>query len=246
MARKKQEAQELLAPDPFMEKATSGMNWLEKNIKVVVGVLVVGLGAIVGAQVMMSEGDRDKSVVTMDLAEAIEAFEEATSLQTVLTSTAPEGQYASARDKLSAFRSKHAQHPAAAIAAVYEGELARRLGEPAKAQALFETYLSKSDKTAPLRFMALEGAGYAYEAETKLDEALAKYEQLASEQAFYRDYAFKHKARVQMKKGDKAGAIATYQALVEMDDPRQEPKDGETVKKTPLKSFAEERLETLR
>lgn len=246
MARKKQEAQELLAPDPFMEKATSGMNWLEKNIKTVIGVLVVGLGGIIGAQVMMSEGDRGKSAVTMELAEAVESFEEATSLQTVLTSTAPAGQYKAAREKFTAFRSKHSGHAAAAIAAVYEGELARRLGEPAKAQSLFEEYLSKTQKSAPLRFMALEGAGYAYEAETKLDDALAKYEQLASEQPFYKDYAFKHKARVLMKKGDKAGAIATYQALVEMDDPRAEAKDGEPAKKTPLKSFAEERLETLR
>ena len=49
MARKKQEAQELLAPDPFMEKATSGMNWLEKNLKVVLfGVVVVLVGALFG------------------------------------------------------------------------------------------------------------------------------------------------------------------------------------------------------
>ncbi len=246
MARKKQEAQELLAPDPFMEKATSGMNWLEKNIKTVLIVLVVGLGAVVGAQVMMSEGDRDKSAVTMDLDEAVEAFGEATSLQTVLTSTAPEAQYRSAREKFTAFRKKYPNHPSAAIAAVYEGELARRLKKPAEAQALFDEYVAKTDKSAPLRFMALEGAGYAFEAENKLDEALARFDKLAEEQPFYKDYALKHKARVLMKKGDKAGAIAAYQALVEMDDPRQEPREGDTIEKTPLKSFAEEQLKTLK
>lgn len=245
MARKKQEAQELLAPDPFMEKATSGMNWLEKNIKTVLVVLILGLGGVVGAKWFLSKGASDKSAVTMELAEAVEAFGDATSLQTVLTSTAPEAQYGSARQKFTAFRAKYPNHPAAAIAAVYEGELARRLKKPAEAQALFDEYIAKTDKTAPLRFMALEGAGYAFEMETKLDEALARFEKLGEEQPFYKDYALKHKARVLMKKGDKAGAIAAYQALVEMDDPRQEPREGETVEKTPLKSFAEERLKTL-
>jgi hypothetical protein len=90
MSRKKQEAEELLAPDPFMEKATSGMNWLEKNVKIVVGVGLLGLAAVVGAQFVMSEGTREESAVTMDLTAAIEEFGEATSLQTVLTSTSPE------------------------------------------------------------------------------------------------------------------------------------------------------------
>lgn len=249
MARKKQEAQELLAPDPFMEKATSGMNWLEKNLKVVLFGVVVVLGGVVAAQFVNSEGKREASVVTVALADAVESFSEATDLQTVLTATSADvlnKKYGEARDKLGDFRKKHGAHPSAAIAALYEGELARRMGDNGEAATLFEEYLSKSDPKAPLRFMALEGAGYAFEADKKHDEALARFEKLATAHPFYKDYALKHKARIQEKKGDKTGAIATYEVLVDLDDPRAVTEEGKEPEKTPLKSFAEERLRILK
>lgn len=236
MARKKEQSEEILAPDPFMEQAGKGAAWFEKNFKLLIAGIVVALGGVLGVQVLQGSSLRSASAVTADLDEAVKAYSEATDLRTVLTSTSAEATqegYQKAKEKFEAFRAKHPSHEATRLAKLYEGELARRMNKHAEAQAFYMEYLNGVKADDPLAFIALEGAGYSFEADGKLDDALTQFGKLEQQAPFFKDYALKHRARVLEKKGDRDGARAAYQAISDM-----EPVSG-------LKSFAEDRLKAL-
>ncbi len=239
MAKKREEqaaADELLAPDPFLERARSAADWLQKNIRVVVGVGVAVLAGIVIVDLLRDSSESDAATVTRDLSAAIEAYQKATDLPTILTTTVAakvDKGYQDALTQLESFRSKNPNFAGARLARLYEAELLRRLRRNADAATAYQEYLSKATDADPLLFLALEGMGYALEDDAKLDEALAQFDALAQRQPFLKDTALRHKGRVLEKKGDNAGAKAAYQAIVDM-----EPASS-------LKSFAEDRVRAL-
>lgn len=235
--KKTKEQEELLADDVFLQEAGQRVGWFEKNFKLVLAGIVVVLVGVLVVQQMQASQARSAAAVTSELNDAVEAYREATGLQKVLTSTAPENlkkEWRKVHDQLADLRAEHPDHGAARLAALYQADLARRLEKYDEAIELYDLYLKPAKKDDALRFFALEGAGYALEAAGKNDEALARFEELAETQEFYADYALKHKARVLEKKGDEAGAIAAYQAIVDMDPA------------SPLKSFAQNRLKALK
>ena len=238
MARKKknQEEEELLAPDPFLESGQAKMAWLEKNLKLVIGAIVLVLVAVLAFELTTSSSARSASVVTDDLTAAVDEYREATGLQKVLTSTSPaslKSGYQKAYDAFQKVRADHAKTGAARLATVYHADLARRLDKYDEAVTMYDEYISGAKADDPLLFFALEGAGYALEAAGKNDEALARFEALAEKQPFYADYALKHQARILEKKGDSAGALAAYKKITEMEPA------------SPLESFAEKRIRAL-
>lgn len=236
-SKKKQEQEELLADDAFLQKGSEGAGWFEKNFKIVLGAIAVVLVGVLVVQMMQAQSARAASQVTADLTEAVDAYREATGLQKVLTSTAPESlkkEWKKVHDQLSELRAAHPDHGAAKLAALYQADLARRLERYDEAVELYDVFLKSAKKDDALRFFALEGVGYALEGAGKNDEAIARFDELAKTQEFYKDYALKHKARVLEKKGDTTGAVAAYQAIVDMDPA------------SPLKSFAENRLKALK
>jgi tetratricopeptide (TPR) repeat protein len=233
--KKKGEEEAILAPDPFLEKAQQGEAWFEKHFKALIGALVAVLAGIWAVQFIGSQREADASKITTQLNEAVEAYQEATGLQKVLTSTSPEAlkrDYQKVYEQLAAVRTEHGEAGPARLAALYQADLARRLEKFDEAIGLYDAYLAKAPTNDPLRFFALEGAGYALEGAGKLDDALARFKSL-EEQSFYKDYALKHEARVLEAKGDTAGAVAAYKAIVDMDPA------------STLKSFAEGRLKAL-
>lgn len=236
MSRKKREKEELLAPDPFMAKAEQTTAWVQQNLKWILGGLVLVLGGIGAAKAMTAGSAREASVMTLELNEAIEAFQEAVDFRTVITSTSAEAVTAGYRDakkRFGEFRAGHAGRDAARLAALYEAELARRLDEHEAASGLYETYIAGAPADDPLLFVALEGAGYSLEGAGKLAEALAKYVLLEERQPFMRDYAKKHQARVLETQGQIADALEIYRAIATRDPP------------SPLKHFAEGRVRAL-
>jgi predicted negative regulator of RcsB-dependent stress response len=235
MARKKSN-DPAVAPDVFQQQGVSWVGWLESNVKLVIAAIVVVLAGVIGLEYVQSSGERSSALMTDELVEAVEEYQEATELRKVLTSTSAtelnEG-YEKARAKLAAFQSEHGGTDAARIASLYEADLLARLGKQAEAETKFAAYVSSAKGDDELLFFALEGLGYAQEAQNELDEAAKTFEQLATSQPFYKDYGLKHKARVLEQKGDKAGAIAAYQSIVDM-----EPASS-------LKPYAENRLKAL-
>ena len=240
MARRKRKKgeppiDELVAPDAFETAGASGVGWFESNFRYILLGAAVILGSVLLYEVMSSSATRDNATMTAELNTIVESFNEATDMRAVLTSTSAEQVNETYRDiekKLADFRAKYADRDAAHLAGLYEAELLRRLDKPGQAIPLYERYLKVIGEGGSLAFMAHEGAGYAYEAQKQLDQALSHYEKLAT-YGFAKAYALKHQARVQEAKNDRERAQALYRQLAELDA------DG------PLKTFAEERLRVL-
>jgi predicted negative regulator of RcsB-dependent stress response len=234
MARKKKDP--VLAPDAFQQEGQSWIRWLESNVKLVIAGIVLVLGTVVAIEYFESSSARGAALMTGDLVDAVEAYQEATDLRTVLTSTSAtelnEG-YEKAAAELRSFQEEYPNTEASKIASLYEGDLLARLGKHAEAEQKFSAYVDSAKPDDALLFFALEGLGYAQEAQNELDEAAKTFDRLATSQPFYKDYGLKHKGRILEEKGDTQGAIAAYQSIVEMEPA------------SPLKPFAETRLKAL-
>ncbi len=224
------------APDAFQQEGQTIAKWFEANLKLVLAGLVLVLAGVIGLDYFRSSTEHGAALVTNDLVQAVDTYRDATDLRKVLTSTSSkdlEAGYQKAAKQLADFEEAHPNTGAARIAALYHGDLLSRLGKPAEAEEKFQAYVSSAKPDDELMFFALEGLGYAQEAQNKLDAAAKTFDQLAGSQPFYKDYGLKHKGRVLEEKGDKEGAIAAYQSIVDMDPA------------SPLKPYAENRLKAL-
>jgi predicted negative regulator of RcsB-dependent stress response len=235
MARKKSK-DPVVAPDAFQQEGIAWVSWLETNFKFVGAAIVGVLALVVGIEYFESSSQRGASLMTQELVEAVEGYQDAVDLRTVLTSTTPEQlkqAYEKAEAKLKGFEDTYPNTEGARLASLYRGDLLGRLDKHAEAEQKFQAYVSSAKPDDDLMFFALEGLGYAQEAQNKLDEASATFERLATSQPFYKDYGLKHKARILEQKGDVQGAIAAYQSIVDMDPA------------STLKPYAEARLKAL-
>jgi len=85
------------------------------------------------------------------------------------------------------------------------------------------TQLLSGGVEAPLRYLAQEGLGYAYEAKGELDkaaDAFARLSDLAAKESakldgFYQDRALYHKARIAEIKGNRAEAAKLYHEVLD-------------------------------
>src|SRR5262245_6925198 len=190
MARKKSK-DPVVAPDAFQLEGQSWVGWLESNVKLVIAGIVVVLAAVIGLEYVQSSGERSSSLMTEELVKAVDEYQEATDIRKVLTSTSPaelkEG-FEKAAGELKAFQDEHAGSDAAKIASLYEADLLARLDKHAEAEAKFNAFVTSAKPDDDLLFFALEGLGYAQEAQNKLDEAAKTFDQLATSQPFYKDY----------------------------------------------------------
>lgn len=236
MAGKKEDSAHLLVPDPFLETLNHWASWVQKHLKMIVGVLAGALAVILAFEFFSSQSERDAAAITTELTEAVKKYEEATDPQKVLTSTKADAMkepLEKAREKLDAVVKAHPKHGAAQLARLYVADVDRRLKLYAEAEAAYKSYADNAKKDDNLLFLALEGAGYALEDQGKLDEALVYFNRLVENGGFYKDFGLKHKARVLEKKGDKDGAIAALKSIVDIQPPSE------------LRGQAEERLKAL-
>lgn len=236
MARKKQRSDELLAPDAFQQQGSGWSKWLEENIRLVLVAIVAVLGLVIALEFVTSQSARSASAVTAEFGAALEQYRDATDPSLAQTATSTEVIREKERRAREAFEQMRASLDAkgpARLALLYEADLAQRSGEHAAAAALYADYLERAPADDPMRFMALEGAGYAHESLGSWGEALRYFEELESVD-FYANWALKHQARVHEAKGDSAKAISTLERLLE-----REPD-------TFLKNYAESKLKLLR
>jgi tetratricopeptide (TPR) repeat protein len=91
---------------------------------------------------------------------------------------------------------------------------------PDEAISVYEKMLDNRALKPTLRFLVLEGLGYAFEAKGNFDKAHETYQRLADEKGdlstpAFRDRALFDQARIAEKKGDKAGAAKLYHEIVD-------------------------------
>lgn len=232
---KNKEVAELVAPDPFLESAGQAALWLERHARLLVLAAAGLVLAVVLVLVLGAQRERSNAALTASFGKAVEKYQDAIGLSlTGTTAEARDKAYQAALPEFERLLAEHPQSPALRLAALYAGDLARRLGRLDEAEKHFSAYATQAAPDDSLLHLALEGAGYAAEDQNRPDDALRYFERLGSlPDRYYRDYALAHQARVLEKKGSKDEAVARYRTLLkEMTD-------------SPVRSTAEARLAAL-
>ena len=222
MAKKqtrKQQIAEDTAADPFLETANRAAAWVEKRTRQILMVIVALAVLIAVALFVMKENRREASELTANLTEALDDYREASDMQKAMTSTVPAELSKAAEAALPKFEAiidKDSASGVAHISRLYAADLARRAGQHAKAQKLYEEYLASAPKTDFARFLAIEGAGYGAEEQGNLDKAMEYFEQLTKLPSdFYKDYGYKHVGRIHELKKQTDKALAAYKSIVD-------------------------------
>ncbi|MBI3071851.1 MAG: tetratricopeptide repeat protein [Deltaproteobacteria bacterium] len=100
-----------------------------------------------------------------------------------------------ALDKFDDVAKKFSGSHVALVADLYAGRCHLELGGTDAAIAAFQRFLTKSSPKDPMRFVALEALGYAYEDLKRYDEAVAKFQEFSNHEVG-RTAGPKHVARV--------------------------------------------------
>jgi tetratricopeptide (TPR) repeat protein len=111
---------------------------------------------------------------------------------------------------LTDFRTKYKDTESATTAALPLGKAEYRLGNQDAAVAAYSDYLKGAPRNDPMRAAALEGQGYAYEAQKKYDQALASFDEMSKVDAsgYLEGMGQYHRARILILQGKKDEAAA--------------------------------------
>jgi tetratricopeptide (TPR) repeat protein len=218
----KDKQKELKQPDEFQKLGQEAVPWLEQNGRTVMMVTggLLGVGLIMG--VMSSMGARAEENASREFGAALRVLERPVNASATEAKPGEEMPFKSEAEKdeaivkgLSEFRSKHSGKKAAVSAALPLAQALLRQGKAAEAMPLLDEYLAKADPADPLRPAAWEARGYALEAQQKYDEALMAFDTLARENKtdFLKGMGQYHRGRLQLLKGDSAGAARTFSEI---------------------------------
>ncbi|MDY7231148.1 tetratricopeptide repeat protein [Hyalangium rubrum] len=210
---------ELKQPDAFQRVGEDAREWLierQSAVLTIVVLLLIG-GAI--AAVVSYFSDKGEVEAAKQLGLALEPLERPVVPPVEgVQPTPPPGEkppYESVRkqdealeEALNKFRTDHAKTQSATTAALPLGKAQYRLGKHAEAIASFDAFLQGAADKDPLRADALEGRGYAYEAQQKYDEALKAFEDMskASVGGYLAGMGEYHRARILIAQGKKEEA----------------------------------------
>lgn len=178
---------ELRAPDTFQKVGADARDWLiqrQKLIGIAAAVLILGgVGVAIATEVSKNSEAKAAQALGQALAVLERPVEGVEPPQPGDTETP----FKTLRERdealvkaLTDFRKEHGGTRSAATAALALGKAEFRLGNHAGAQAAFGDYLKGAAQNDPLRAGALEGQGYALEAEKKYDEAIKAFEQMGT------------------------------------------------------------------
>lgn len=212
---------ELKQPDAFQRAGAGARDWLvERQSLAAVAVGVLLLGGLIVALLSYFSG-RGEAKAAKELSAALEILERPVVNLPEGTQVAPpagEGapfKTAQEQDQalvkaLTEFRATHKGTSPAATAALPLGKAEYRLGNHDAALAAFSEYLKSAPPKDPLRASALEGQGYAYEAQQKYDQALGAFEEMAKVDAggFLEGMGQYHRARILILQGKKEEAAS--------------------------------------
>lgn len=224
MAEKMTAKKELRQPDALQRVGVEAQSWLQERQRAVgiavVVVLLVGLVAAIASYF----SQRAEEQAQRALGSALRPLERPVR-ELPAGATAPTGDEApfptqQAKDEavvksLTEFRGAHAGKDAAVTAALPLAQALHRLGRFDEALPLYDEFLSKGPQQSPLRAQALEGKGYAHEMKGELDQALATFDKLASDNkaAFLAGMGQFHRARILQAQGKKDEAAKVLSDL---------------------------------
>lgn len=210
----------LTAPDELQKLGQSTVPFLEQHARSLLYAGGAVLVAFFGWGIFSTISARAEAAAASGLGDALKVLEAEVTSTPPADATTPTFKTEAEKDaavvqKLSAFRAANVGKKAAASAALPLGQALVRTGKPADAVPLFDEFLAGSLPGDPLRLAALEGRGYALEAQGKLDDALVSFQQLTTETKtdFMKGMGQYHRARLLEQKQDLTQAAAVYAEL---------------------------------
>jgi len=217
---------ELKQPDAFQRAGAEARDWLAERqtlVALAVGVLLLG-GLIVALFSYFS--NRSEAKAARELGAALEILErpvvptpEAAQMPPPAGDKAPfkstQEQDQALVKALTDFRTAHKGTASATTAALPLGKAEYRLGNIDGALAAFAEYLKDAAQNDPMRASALEGQGYAYEAQQKYDQALTSFDEMSKVDAggYLEGMGQYHRARILILQGKKEDAAAVLVKL---------------------------------
>jgi tetratricopeptide (TPR) repeat protein len=212
---------ELKQPDAFQRAGADARDWLAERqtlVLLAVGVLLVG-GLLVALFNYFSS--RGEAKAAQELGAVLEILErpvvptpEGTQATPPVGENPPfrtsQEQDQALAKALSDFRANHKGTPSATTAALTLGKAEYRLGNLDNALANFAEYLKAAPQNDPMRAAALEGQGYAYEAQQKYDQALGSFEEMSKVDGggYLEGMGQYHRARILILQGKKDDAAS--------------------------------------
>jgi tetratricopeptide (TPR) repeat protein len=212
---------ELREPDAFQRFGVQASDWLIKHQNHI-GLAVVGIAVVwMGLALVNYFIDRGEERAAKQLGQAMQVLtrpvegdrSQGGSMEPPFKTQQEKDE--AVRKALGKFREEHKGTQAAMTAALPLGEAEYRLGNHEAALAAFTAFLQEAPKEDPLRAKALEGQGYAYEAQGKHDQALSSFDQMAQVESgdYLKGMGQYHRARVLVQLGRKDEAA---QALADL------------------------------
>ncbi|KFE70116.1 tetratricopeptide repeat protein [Hyalangium minutum] len=218
---------ELKQPDAFQQMGAEAQHWLVERQTIValaVGVLLVG-GLIVAMFAYFSH--RSETKAAKELGAALEILDrpivptpEGTEAKPV--AEGDKAPFRTAQDQdgelvkaLTAFRNAYKGTTSATTAALPLAKAQYRLGKVDEALAAYAEFLKDAPQNDPMRAGALEGQGYAYEAQQKYDQALASFDEMSKVDSggYLEGMGQYHRARILILQGKKEDAAAVLVKL---------------------------------
>ena len=183
----KLDRKQLKKPDEFQVIAGKAMAWIAAHQRVLLGGLVAVALVIAGAWALTSYSSSQETKAGGELAAALEIA----SRPLASEGPAPGAPVFANRDErtkatlaaLEKVRSDFPRSTAARTAVAQIGFLKLKEGDAAGAQAALQQFVKDTARGHPLRPIAQESLGYAFEAQGKLEEARAAFAQLAQDGA---------------------------------------------------------------
>ncbi|HEX5744812.1 MAG TPA: tetratricopeptide repeat protein [Archangium sp.] len=218
--------QELSAPDAFQLYGAEASDWLMKRSQIISTIaVVVVVGGLIAALVQYFH-NRSEEAAAKQLGQTLESLErpvvEGVALQPAPGELPPfkseQERNETTVTELTKFRADHKGTEAALTAALPLGKAQYKLGKYDDAVATFGEFTKDAPKSSPLLTAAYEGQGYAYEAKSQLDQALASFKQMSTAEAsgeFMQGMGQYHQARIlaaQGKKDEAAQLLADLKA----------------------------------
>lgn len=180
--------------------------------------VVVGIAWVVLANYLTTKdydaGAALHTAVTNNLGVVVPADETAPEDLIVPTFTSTEERAKKALEGYKAVASKYGSSSAGKYAMLGIANSQLELGKFAEATTEYAKVLDNAGEDTFVRFRALEGSGYALEAQQKYDEALKKFEELSRfSNGAYRTLGDYHRARVLVAQGKAPEARAVLEGL---------------------------------
>lgn len=212
---------ELKAPDALQKAGLEARHWLEGRHKAVAAIMVILLLAGAGVALANYVSDRTEERASKALGAVLRDIDRPVAGEENPNPPAGDGKppFKSQKERdeaavkaLGDFQSKFHGTKAALTGELRYGQSACNLGNYDQALSAFSDFAKSAPAEEPLRILALEGVGYAYEGKNQLEQALAAFEEMArnNKSGYMNGMGLYHRGRILMLQGKKEEAAKAF------------------------------------